>query len=390
MNKQPSIALVPDHFAHYRYPVFRLLSNEANNYSITIYADIKAGRRGVKIVSDAFCNDELSRGGIRWRRVRDRYYRGVCFWQTGLVKMALGSDHDIFVYWGEAHRLSTWVSAIISRLRGKKVLFWTHGLYGKESAFKRYVRIIFYRIGNGLLLYGDHAKKLLRPVMDDECEIRVINNSLDCASQIKILDGLSNEQLADLKAKYFNLDDRVICFVGRLQSIKRLDVLVRALYLLKSEYNIMLKLLIIGDGDEKDNLQRLTDSLGLSDAVVYFGECYDDEKILPLLSMSDILVSPGDVGLTAMHALVSGIPVITHGDLNHQMPEAEAIEYGVNGCFFKRNNVDDLANKIIECLEMLSTGRISPKTCRSTVESRYNPEYQLEVFSEIVLSICGI
>lgn len=50
---------------------------------------------------------------------------------------------------------------------------------------------------------------------------------------------------------------------------------------------------------------------------------------------ADLCVSPGNVGLTAMHSLVFGCPVITHNCFEWQMPEFEAIQPGITGDFLR-------------------------------------------------------
>ena len=47
--------------------------------------------------------------------------------------------------------------------------------------------------------------------------------------------------------------------------------------------------------------------------------------------------------ILAIHALAYGTPVITHDDLDRQMPEVEVISEGLTGAFFKHGDVADLA-----------------------------------------------
>ena len=62
-----------------------------------------------------------------------------------------------------------------------------------------------------------------------------------------------------------------------------------------------------------------------------YGETFDEAEISKLLNHADLCVSPGNVGLTAMHALAYGVPVATHNDFKNQMPEFEAITPGKTG-----------------------------------------------------------
>ncbi len=67
-----------------------------------------------------------------------------------------------------------------------------------------------------------------------------------------------------------------------------------------------------------------------------YGACYDEEIIGELIFNAQLCVSPGNVGLTAMHSLVYGTPVITHNNFSNQSPEFEAIIDGKTGSFSKK------------------------------------------------------
>ena len=58
------------------------------------------------------------------------------------------------------------------------------------------------------------------------------------------------------------------------------------------------------------------------------------------------MVSPGNTGLNAVHALSYGTPVGTHNNFNNQMPEAAIIEDKMTGFFFNEDDSEDLSLKI--------------------------------------------
>ena len=61
--------------------------------------------------------------------------------------------------------ISTWISAIIARLRNRKVYFWTHGLYGNESKLKYFFRILLYKIYNEIIKLLTLSKIECRPIV---------------------------------------------------------------------------------------------------------------------------------------------------------------------------------------------------------------------------------
>src|SRR5439155_6723515 len=98
---------------------------------------------------------------------RNRFHAASCkqffssvLLQKGLLKLALRKDLNAVVYLGNPYFISTWISAIAARLTGKRVLFWTHGWTRHESGPKAWLRLIFYRLSHGLLLYGHFGKML--------------------------------------------------------------------------------------------------------------------------------------------------------------------------------------------------------------------------------------
>ena len=378
------IALVPDRFALYRYPVFRLISERCpDGAEVVIYADPREDTSSIKLVSAQYCNMDLKSGGIRWQKVRSFYVGKICFWQTGLQKLAVRGSYRVIVYWGEAHRLSTWLSASMARLSGKKVVFWTHGIYGNEGYFKRKFRTLFYRLAHMLLLYGEHGRKQLELSGIPKERLYVINNSLNVQAQLQKIRSIDPAALNSIRREFCSDTEDLLVFVGRLEPQKNLSLLLQAVAILR-EQGKPIKALIIGDGSERGALVKQVKDLGIGEKIIFYGECYDDDVVLPLLAASDICVSPGEVGLTAMHALVSGTPVISHDDFPNQMPEFEAIRPGESGAFFRRGDAMDLVSKISACLADIEAGCITAEKCRRNVIGKYTPEFQNSVFYQAV------
>ena len=97
--------------------------------------------------------------------------------------------------------------------------------------------------------------------------------------------------------------------LGRLHVNKGLDVMIRALAVLKDQ-GTAIRLKIAGDGPEKDNLQRLARSLGV-DALVEF--CGWVNPAADYLEGLDLFILPSRVepfGLVVTEAMAAGVPVV--------------------------------------------------------------------------------
>lgn len=104
---------------------------------------------------------------------------------------------------------------------------------------------------------------------------------------------------------------RRLLFVGRLQSIKRVHVLIKAFARALPRIADDIVLSIVGNGFEETSLQGLSRSLGLRNRVLFHGEVRSDDDLLPLFRDSIAYFTPGAVGLGVIHAFAYGVPGVT-------------------------------------------------------------------------------
>ena len=178
--KIENIALIPDRFASYRLPIFQKLSDKKlNSFNLTIFADTEEDIEGVKIVDRELANLDLQKGGIAWKKIKNFTFKNICFWQSNVTLLPFNKSFDAIVYWGEANRISTWLSCIIAKFVGRKTIFWSHGIYGNESFLKLYFRKLFYRLADAILLYSDYGKVQMIKNGFNQDNLFVIKNSLN-------------------------------------------------------------------------------------------------------------------------------------------------------------------------------------------------------------------
>ena len=272
--------------------------------------------------------------------------------------------------------LSTWIGLIICRLRNKKTILWTHGFYGKENFIKRYLRILFYSLGNKYLLYEQRGRELMINAGFDSSKIFVVYNSLDYDLQKKYFE---NNQEYNLKRElnFFKTPNlKTILFLGRLTSVKKIDLLIKSLKKLNSK-RVKFNLLIIGEGPQKNLLKKIAKK-GLEKGWIHFyGKTYNESELSKLIYSSDLMVSPGNTGLNAVHALSYGTPVGTHNNFNNQMPEAAIIEDKMTGFFFNEDDSEDLSLKIDLWFSKFNIN-LNRAERRRIINKKYNSKYQIK------------
>lgn len=302
---------------------------------------------------------------------------GPLSWQCGIGHLIRKKRSKSFLMVGEPMCLSTWWILVQRRLffRNKRVFLWTHGWYGRENFAKKWLKRFFFGMADHVFTYGEYARQQAALQGFDVTKITPIHNSLDHANHIKLRNTLCS---SDVYKKHFSNDYPTLIFIGRLTAVKRLDLLFKAVSLLKQKgqnYNIVL----IGTGSEQCYLEKLADELKLRNNIWFYGACYDDSKIAQLIYDADLCVAPGNVGLTAIHTMTFGTPVLTHSDIKWQMPEFEAIIPGKTGAFFNRECIVSLAEGVEAWIISHPDRKKVRLDCYKEIDEKWTPEFQLEV-----------
>jgi len=300
------------------------------------------------------------------------------YWKRGIIKLLFKKKYDNFFMLAEARAISDYLFLFLASLffPRKRIYIWTHGWYGKEKGLYAKIKLWQFKKSTGIFVYGDRAKRLLINKGIQKNKLFVIHNSLDYDAQVAIRE---NIHLTTIYKEYFKNEYPIIIFIGRLTKVKKLDMLIDALANLRKE-GAFFNLVFVGDGVEAQNLKVKVTSLNLEKQVWFYGACYDEKINAELLYNADLCVSPGNVGLTAIHSLTFGCPVITHDSLEFQMPEYESIKPGLTGAFFKINDVESLTETIYQWFEKNIGKRDDVrKACFKEIETNWNPYFQINV-----------
>lgn len=192
----------------------------------------------------------------------------------------------------------------------------------------------------------------------------------------------------DLAEKYGLTGKPVLGFIGSFYAYEGLDLLIRALPLIKQHLSDV-RLLLIGGGPQEDALRLLVQQLGLSDCVIMPGRV-PHQEVMQYYSLIDLLVYPRKAmrltelvtPLKPLEAMAQGMLLLASDVGGH----LELIEHGQTGWLFQRNNVEDLAEQAIRILrnlgdnaeQMRLNGQLFVKEQRNWTASvsRYQPLYE--------------
>lgn len=213
---------------------------------------------------------------------------------------------------------------------------------------------VMHEVANGckrIIAISNDSKNVIASIFkDNKDKIVTISNGYD-EKIFYIHDYNKKEILSELKID--KIYDKIVCFAGRLAKNKGIDLLLQAAKHYERE-NVLT--LIVGHGDEYDNLIKMTKELELKN-IVFLGN-QDHEILRKVYNISDVCVVPSRqeaFGLVAIEAIACGTPVVA----TNQGGIPDFVNKDV-GILVSKENVVEIENAIDKILNQ---------------EIKFNPQY---------------
>lgn len=368
MHSQKKICVILNIGPHYRYPIYKKMDEDLNcDFYIGDY---------VQTSLNVFDYKRLK--GHK-RTLHNKYF-GRFYWQRHSVGLIF-KPYLCYVLTGELYCLSTWLILFLAKIFGKKTVAWTHGWYGRESFLKKQVKKIFFALFDKIMVYGEYAIDLMLQEGFSSEKLYCIANSLDSDKEKALRETLHP---SNIYSDYFQNIFPTIIYCGRIQKVKKLEELIDSVRVLKEE-GVNVNVVIVGKDDEGIYLEDYAKACGVEKQLWLYGPCYDDRVLAELFYNAHVCVSPGNVGLTAIHSLSFGCPVVTHDNFTLQMPEFEVVIPDSTGDFFAWNDVDDLARIIKKWVSLSPQQRIKVrKASFEEIDRKWNIHYQIKVMRKVL------
>jgi len=139
----------------------------------------------------------------------------------------------------------------------------------------------------------------------------------------------------------------IVLYIGRLDSEKHLDVLLRAFHQIRE--HIDAHLLVVGHGNDADNMHQLTRNLAMEKYVTFTGRVSDEDKYMLYRSGTVFAMpSPAELqSIVTLEAMATGLPIVAvdAGALY------ELCQDGRNGYLSHVDDADDMAQKLLKILQ---------------------------------------
>lgn len=238
---------------------------------------------------------------------------------------------------------SNLLARIIGRLAGVKSIInsehntsnWKSNNFFLFSFYKytlRYVDII-HCISNSV------KEHMLKFINNGNSKIRLIYNGIE-------IEKFKSKQVGAKKLLSLEKSFPIIGSISRFDKRKGIEYLIKSVALLKTKYE-NIKLILIGDGEEKETLLRLVKKLEIEEQVIIIGKTFNIQKYL---SVFDVFVLPSlqeGLSIAIIEAMASKIPVIA----SNVDGIPEVISHNDDGILISPKNETEISQAVIKLLE---------------------------------------
>jgi len=249
----------------------------------------------------------------------------------------------LHVHYAIPHASAAYMAKSILNSMGISIPYITtlHGtditLVGKDESFEPVITFSINQ-SDAITAVSESLKRETLKYFNVQKEIQVIPNF------IRIEDYDHVPVNLQLKQKYAPNGEKIITHISNFRKVKRIDDVVRIFE--KVRTRIPSKLLLVGDGPERHNIEKMCRDLNICDDVIMLGKL---KQTIDILKISDLFILPSETesfGLAALEAMAAGVPVISSN--TGGIPEVNI--QGVSGFLSEAGNVKEMSFNAIKLL----------------------------------------
>lgn len=191
---------------------------------------------------------------------------------------------------------------------------------------------------------SDAVTAVSQSLKDDTLRLFDIKNDIDVVTNFIDINKFSHNFTDCQRVMMANDNEKIITHISNMREVKRIPDVINIFNNIQKE--IPAKLMMVGEGPEREPAERLCEKLGISDKVVFFGNSNEIDRIL---CFSDLFLLPSKTesfGLSALEAMASGVPVISSN--TGGIPEVN--KEGFSGYLSNVGDVDSMSKNAIKIL----------------------------------------
>ena len=192
---------------------------------------------------------------------------------------------------------------------------------------------------------SDAVTSVSKSLKEDTKRLFGIQKTIEVIPNFIDLDAEQHQHADCQRSAMANDNERIITHISNFRPVKRISDVIKIFHQIQK--TLPAKLMMVGDGPEREKAAKLVKKMGIKSKVIFFGNSHEIHKILCL---SDLFLLPSETesfGLAALEAMSLGVPVISSntGGLS------EVNKDGFSGFLSHMGDVGDMSKKAIKILE---------------------------------------
>lgn len=375
MKNKKKILFVTNKAPHYRIPLFKMLSKEAD-------------------VTFCFTNEEEKKDLKANQIILSGVGIGKFSVHFSLVKEINSKKYDLVFMLppDPSHLIDNYLIYLACKKNKVPFIFWTERWEYFQMPFRDKVSNFFHkrllRMAKKVLVSGKKSYSWVRSLKINDKNIVLAPNASKIIYNKKNIDKIK----ASIIKKYKLKNKKVVLYLGRLIDRKGLDYLIEAFSKIKDSES---KLIFVGGGDfyklgEKSiesKLKKQVKNLGIEDNVVFTGEV-DHSETAAYYSVADVFTYPSITkrisepwGLTLNEAMQFSLPIISTNAVGSAY---DLILNGKNGFMVKEKKVDELKEALSKVLKDKSLRKRMGIISKNIINKKNNYSNMLGGFLKVL------
>lgn len=224
-------------------------------------------------------------------------------------------------------------------VRVKKKVAWVHGGIVGYAALSKGFLELYAKIKNIVTLSSENEQKILKenPFLNDVKTQKIYNPSFIGQKAV------DSDVVRELTEKY----GEFILMIGRFTFEKDHRMVVDAMEILNKEYQMSYKLLFVGDGENKKEIEEYVKHKHLEEQIIFIGKRYDVQNFYQAAKLY-VHASPAEgLPTVLIEAMKFGVPIVT---TNSKPGVPEVLENGHDGIVCKVGDSKGLADGMHQLL----------------------------------------
>lgn len=326
-------------WAHYKAIIFNelqklIIPNKEDSLLVIQIATIERSRVNLG-------NSDNSIHKYPYKLIHEGILEDVGLWQriSGIIKAIRAFNPDIVNLTGY-YDFASWAVLFYCKISNIKTILSNESTSDDHARnkLKEFIKSLIIKQFDGYFNFGTLSKNYLLGLGVKPEKMLVNRNCVDNKALKNIYQNCLPKRIDRQKA--LNLASKNFIFVGRLINYKNILIFLEAFGIAQSELNKDWGVIILGDGEQKEDLQKFVKEKNIQQISFQKGVTW--QQVPKYLSLSNVLVLPSysePWGLVVNEAMACGLPVIVSEKCGCAI---DLVKNGENGFRFSPNNIEQL------------------------------------------------